>query len=102
MQPFHALAHRSRFKQLDTISCLKEHSMKLKAARNTLSTCLRMAGVALLAVPSMAGATFSIVACDRNGDCGVAVATNNLAVGATVPYAQAKVGALVSQFETNP
>jgi uncharacterized Ntn-hydrolase superfamily protein len=32
----------------------------------------------------------------------VAVETNNLAVGASVPYAQAGVGALVSQFETNP
>jgi uncharacterized Ntn-hydrolase superfamily protein len=49
-----------------------------------------------------AAATFSIVACDRQGNCGVAVATNNLAVGASVPYAQARVGALVSQFETNP
>jgi uncharacterized Ntn-hydrolase superfamily protein len=49
-----------------------------------------------------AAATFSIVACDRDGNCGVAVATNNLAVGASVPYAQARVGALVSQFETNP
>jgi uncharacterized Ntn-hydrolase superfamily protein len=32
----------------------------------------------------------------------VAVQTNNLAVGASVPYAQAGVGAVVSQFETNP
>ncbi len=63
---------------------------------------LRLLGVALLATPSVVGATFSIVACDRDGDCGVAVATNNLAVGASVPYAQAHVGALVSQFETNP
>jgi uncharacterized Ntn-hydrolase superfamily protein len=30
------------------------------------------------------------------------VQTNNLAVGASVPYAQAGVGAVVSQFETNP
>jgi uncharacterized Ntn-hydrolase superfamily protein len=52
--------------------------------------------------PSLAAATFSIVACDHDGNCGVAVATNNLAVGASVPYAQARVGALVSQFETNP
>jgi uncharacterized Ntn-hydrolase superfamily protein len=64
--------------------------------------CTRWAVAALLAMPSLAGATFSIVACDREGDCGVAVATNNLAVGASVPYAQARVGALVSQFETNP
>lgn len=55
-----------------------------------------------LLAPSLASATFSIVACDHAGNCGVAVATDNLAVGATVPYAQARVGALVSQFETNP
>jgi len=53
-------------------------------------------------LPSIANATFSIAACDGDGDCGVAVATNNLAVGASVAYAQAKVGALVTQFETNP
>jgi len=48
-------------------------------------------------------ATYSIVACDaKTRECGVAVQTNNLAVGASVPYAQAGVGALVSQFETNP
>ena len=63
---------------------------------------LRLSAFVLLALPSLAGATFSIVACDREGNCGVAVATNNLAVGASVPYAQARVGALVSQFETNP
>ncbi|TDR47711.1 putative Ntn-hydrolase superfamily protein [Tahibacter aquaticus] len=60
------------------------------------------ASLSLLLVPSLAAATFSIVACDKAGNCGVAVATNNLAVGASVPYAQARVGALVSQFETNP
>jgi len=63
---------------------------------------LRIIGLALAAIPSLAGATFSIVACDQAGNCGAAVATNNLAVGASVPYAQARVGALVSQFETNP
>jgi uncharacterized Ntn-hydrolase superfamily protein len=48
-------------------------------------------------------ATYSIVACDPSTrTCGVAVQTNNLAVGASVPYAQAGVGALASQFETNP
>ena len=48
-------------------------------------------------------ATYSIVACDpQTRECGVAVQTNNLAVGASVPYAQAGVGALASQFETNP
>ncbi|MGA2428346.1 MAG: DUF1028 domain-containing protein [Candidatus Acidiferrum sp.] len=52
---------------------------------------------------SSAGATYSIIACDtKTRACGVAVQTNNLAVGASVPYAQAGVGALVSQFETNP
>jgi uncharacterized Ntn-hydrolase superfamily protein len=58
----------------------------------------------LLAVfASAAHATYSIVACDsQTHQCGVAVQTNNLAVGASVPYAQAGVGALASQFETNP
>lgn len=56
----------------------------------------------LLAMPGAASATFSIAACDRQGNCGVAVATNNLAVGASVPSAQARVGAIVTQFETNP
>jgi uncharacterized Ntn-hydrolase superfamily protein len=57
----------------------------------------------LLASAGSAHATYSIIACDANTrECGVAVETNNLAVGASVPYAQAGVGALVSQFETNP
>jgi uncharacterized Ntn-hydrolase superfamily protein len=47
--------------------------------------------------------TYSIVACDaKTRECGVAVQTNNLAVGASVPYARAGVGAVASQFETNP
>jgi uncharacterized Ntn-hydrolase superfamily protein len=47
--------------------------------------------------------TYSIIACDaQTRQCGVAVETNNLAVGARVPYATAGVGALASQFETNP
>jgi uncharacterized Ntn-hydrolase superfamily protein len=51
----------------------------------------------------VAEATYSIIACDaKTRECGVAVQTNNLAVGASVPYAQAGAGALVSQFETNP
>jgi uncharacterized Ntn-hydrolase superfamily protein len=60
--------------------------------------------LALLAVLACADAhaTFSISACDDSGSCGVAVATNNLAVGATVPYARAGVGAVATQFETNP
>ncbi|MDE1145663.1 MAG: DUF1028 domain-containing protein [Azospirillaceae bacterium] len=57
--------------------------------------------LALLAWGGTAQATFSIIACDK-GSCGVAVATNNLAVGASVDYAQAGVGAIVTQFETNP
>lgn len=56
----------------------------------------------LLSTAAPVLATFSIVACDDGGACGVAVATNNQAVGATVPYARAGVGALVSQFETHP
>jgi len=52
---------------------------------------------------SSAQATYSIIACDAlTKACGVAVQTNNLAVGASVPYAQAGVGAVASQFETNP
>ena len=57
----------------------------------------------LAAVAAPAWATFSIAACNDAGDCGVAVATHNLAVGGVgVPWAQAKVGAVASQFETNP
>jgi uncharacterized Ntn-hydrolase superfamily protein len=55
-----------------------------------------------LAVSSQAAATFSISACNADGTCGAAVATNNLAVGATVVYAKAGVGAIATQFETNP
>jgi uncharacterized Ntn-hydrolase superfamily protein len=50
-----------------------------------------------------ARATYSIVACDaKTRECGVAVQTNNLAVGSSVPSARAGVGAVASQFETNP
>lgn len=59
-------------------------------------------GSALAALATPAWATFSIAACDKDGTCGVAVATNNLAVGSSVAYAQAGAGALVTQFETNP
>ena len=52
---------------------------------------------------SISHATYSIAACDpQTRECGVAVQTNNLAVGASVPYAQAGIGAVASQFETNP
>ncbi|QNH24916.1 DUF1028 domain-containing protein [Xanthomonas theicola] len=42
------------------------------------------------------------MACTQSGTCRAAVATNNLAVGATVIYAKAQVGAVASQYETNP
>jgi uncharacterized Ntn-hydrolase superfamily protein len=61
-----------------------------------------MSGVCALFASSPAWATFSIVACDATRTCGAAVATNNLAVGASVIYARAGVGALATQFETNP
>lgn len=57
----------------------------------------------LTVIAAPAWATFSIAACNDAGDCGVAVATHNLAVGGVgVPWAQARVGAVASQFETNP
>lgn len=47
-------------------------------------------------------ATFSIVALDpANGDLGVAVASKFLAVGAVVPWARAKVGAVATQALAN-
>lgn len=57
-----------------------------------------------LVFPFASVATFSIAACAPDGSCGVAVATNNLAVGASVAYAYAKAGAgaLATQYETNP
>ncbi|MFT7775546.1 DUF1028 domain-containing protein [Roseateles sp.] len=58
--------------------------------------------VGFMAMAAPASATFSIVACDAQGSCGAAVATHNLAVGATVIHAQARVGAIASQFETHP
>ena len=62
---------------------------------------LTLSALSLLA--PFARSTYSIIACDAKArTCGVAVQTNNLAVGASVPYAKAGVGALVSQFETNP
>jgi uncharacterized Ntn-hydrolase superfamily protein len=57
--------------------------------------------VALL-LSEQASATYSVIACDTDGTCGVAVATNNLAVGASVPFVRANVGAVAAQFETNP
>ena len=67
--------------------------------RLTALACLVLA----VSASSPAEATYSIVACERaSGQCGVAVQTDNLAVGASVPAAQAGVGALASQFETHP
>ena len=64
---------------------------------------LALFSITFLLLPHSAFATFSIIACDQEtGACGVAVATNNLAVGASICYAKAGVGALVTQFETNP
>ena len=64
---------------------------------------LATASAALVLSVTTARATYSIAACDaKTRECGVAVQTNNLAVGASVPYAEAGVGAVVSQFETNP
>ena len=61
--------------------------MRLTDARR--AWCLR--GVS----PLVGEATYSIVACERaTRQCGVAVQTDNLAVGASVPAAQAGVGAL--------
>jgi uncharacterized Ntn-hydrolase superfamily protein len=71
--------------------------------RHHITVVLFILATALTAGAGAARATYSIVACDaKTRECGVAVQTNNLAVGASVPYAQAGVGALVSQFETNP
>jgi len=47
--------------------------------------------------------TFSIVACDRDdGTCGVAVQSKFISVGAVVPWAEAKVGAVATQAASNP
>lgn len=48
-------------------------------------------------------ATFSITACcPRTGMLGIAVATRVPAVGAAVPHARARVGAIATQAWTNP
>jgi uncharacterized Ntn-hydrolase superfamily protein len=48
-------------------------------------------------------ATFSIVACDLKGQAwGVAVASKFPAVGAVVPWAKARVGAVATQARANP
>jgi uncharacterized Ntn-hydrolase superfamily protein len=59
--------------------------------------------LAALFAGNSVNATYSIAACDaKTRACGVAVQTNNLAVGASVPFAKSGVGAVASQFETNP
>lgn len=45
--------------------------------------------------------TFSLVACD-SGECGVAVASKFLAIGALVPWVRAGVGAVATQAAMNP
>jgi uncharacterized Ntn-hydrolase superfamily protein len=46
--------------------------------------------------------TFSIMSYDRaNGDFGVAVQSNFIAVGVVVPWAKAEVGAVATQASAN-
>ena len=50
-----------------------------------------------------ANATYSTAACDAGTRAfGVAVQTNNLAIGASVPFAKAGIGAGAWQFKTHP
>lgn len=80
----------------------KQGKGEAMSKRRIIGALLGSATVFLFGATSASG-TYSIAACDAKAhECGVAVQTNNLAVGASVPYAQAGVGALVSQFETNP
>ncbi|HXQ49278.1 MAG TPA: DUF1028 domain-containing protein [Thermoplasmata archaeon] len=54
-------------------------------------------------MPSPRFGTFSIVACDpEEGTCGVAVQSKFISVGAVVPWAEARVGAVATQASTNP
>jgi len=47
--------------------------------------------------------TFSLIGrCARTGQFGAAVATSNLAVGARVPFAEAGIGAVLTQHRTDP
>jgi len=64
---------------------------------------MRLVCLLLMLLSGYAKATFSIAACDReSGICGYAVSTNNLAVGASVGWAVAESGVVISQFETHP
>jgi uncharacterized Ntn-hydrolase superfamily protein len=72
-------------------------------SRLVLLRALWITSLTVIVCGTPAFATYSIAACDaKTHSCGVAVQTNNLAVGASVPFAKAGVGAGVSQFETNP
>lgn len=83
--------------------CIYGHTHACLPENSAMKTRTRFAiALACLALPFNSHATFSIAACAPNGSCGVAVATNNLAVGASVIYAKAGVGALATQYETNP
>src|SRR4051794_34356351 len=47
--------------------------------------------------------TFSLIGlCKRTGQLGLAVTTSSIAVGARVPFARAGVGAVLTQFRTDP
>jgi uncharacterized Ntn-hydrolase superfamily protein len=47
--------------------------------------------------------TFSLIGrCARTGHLGCAVSTSNIAVGTRVPFARAKVGAVLTQHRTDP
>jgi uncharacterized Ntn-hydrolase superfamily protein len=47
--------------------------------------------------------TFSLIGrCARTGHLGCAVTTSNIAVGTRVPFARAKVGAVLTQHRTDP
>lgn len=47
--------------------------------------------------------TFSLIGrCARSGQIGCAVSTSNIAVGTRVPFARARVGAMLTQHRTDP
>lgn len=84
--------------------------MTLRFARPALRIALAallMAGLAAagarLARASQTTSTFSIVACDTvTQELGVAVQSKYFSVGATVPWAEAGVGAVATQANVNP
>ena len=94
MEPHGALVRRATFR-----SMLSTGAICRPAGHST--AWLIALGIGLWS--PTARATYSIAACDRStGACGVAAATHNLAVGSSVPFAFARLGAGVSQLETNP